>query len=61
MFFLGFAVTFLLRNNINLAIVGMVNNTTTKVTCAGAQHNTSQVCLPDNSSFSTSEQVLFFM
>jgi hypothetical protein len=57
MFFLGMAVTFLLRVNINLAIVGMVNSTTTELTCADAQHNTSQVCLHDNSSISTSEQV----
>ena len=58
MFFLGLTVTFLLRVNINLAIVGMVNSTSTELTCGGEQHNTSQACLPDNSSNSTNGKVL---
>jgi hypothetical protein len=61
MFFLGMAVTFLLRVNINLAIVDMVNSTPTELTCAGAQNNTSLACLPNNSNISTSEQVLLLM
>ena len=61
MFFLGLTVTFLLRVNINLAIVGMVNSTTTQLTCGGDQHNTSQTCLPYNSSISTNEQVFVNM
>jgi len=61
MFFLGMTVTFLLRVNINLAIVGMVNSTTTELTCGGDQQNTSQACVPDNSSISTNEQVLVNM
>ena len=58
MFFLGLTVTFLLRVNINLAIVGMVNSTATAQPFGGDQHNTSQASLPDNSSISTKEQVL---
>jgi hypothetical protein len=61
MFFLGLTVTFLLRVNINLAIVGMVNSTATELTCGGHQHNTSLACLPDNSSNSANEQVLVNM
>ena len=61
MFFLGTAVTFLLRVNINLAIVGMVNSTKTELTCVGAQQNTTKTCLPTNSSISTNEEVLVFM
>jgi hypothetical protein len=61
MFFLGMTVTFLLRVNINLAIVGMVKSTSTELTCGGDQHNTSQACLHDNSSISTNEKVLVSM
>jgi hypothetical protein len=61
MFFLGMTVTFLLRVNINLAIVGMVNSTSLEPTCEGARHNTSQACLPVNDSVSTKKQVLVFL
>jgi hypothetical protein len=61
MFFLGMTVTFLLRVNINLAIVGMVNSTAIELACEGAMHNTSQACLPANDSVSTKNQVLEFL
>ncbi|XP_023709473.2 putative inorganic phosphate cotransporter isoform X1 [Cryptotermes secundus] len=57
MFFLGITVTFILRVNINLAIVGMVNSTSLDLTSEGTQSNSSGTCLPADGSVSTNKQV----
>jgi hypothetical protein len=60
MFFLGITVTFILRVNINLAIVGMVNSTSLDLTSEGTQSNASGTCLPTDASVSTNKQVKLF-
>lgn len=60
MFFLGITVTFILRVNINLAIVGMVNSTSLDLSSEGTQSNTSGTCLPADSSASANKQVKLF-
>ena len=61
MFFLGMTVTFLLRVNINLAIVGMVNTTSLELACEGTQYNTSENCLNSNVNASTNKQVIVIL
>jgi hypothetical protein len=61
MFFLGITVTFILRVNINLAIVGMVNSTSLDLTSEGTQSNASGTCLPIDGSVSTNKQVKLFL
>jgi hypothetical protein len=61
MFFLGMTVTFLLRVNINLAIVGMVNSTSVESTSQDAQSSASGGCLAANVSVSTNKQVKLFL
>ncbi|XP_021924654.1 putative inorganic phosphate cotransporter isoform X2 [Zootermopsis nevadensis] len=59
MFFLGLTVTFLLRVNINLAIVGMVNSTSVEPTSQEeALSSASGGCLAANVSVSTNKQVV---
>lgn len=50
-------VTFLLRVNINLAIVGMVKSTIVELASEGAQLNVSGGCVAANVSVSTNKQV----
>jgi hypothetical protein len=61
MFFLGMTVTFLLRVNINLAIVGMVNTTSLELACEGTQYNMSENCLHSNVNASTNKQVIVIL
>jgi hypothetical protein len=60
MFFLGITVTFLLRVNINLAIVGMVNSTSVELTSQDAQSSASGGCMAANVSGSADKQVTLF-